>query len=68
MSNIKTDSTKQVVITRNQFEKIREAFEMYDTLDYVKLHFDHTNGIGAVVTLEYDPRSVQIDITDVESW
>jgi len=26
------------VITRTQYEKIKEAFEMYDTIDYIKLH------------------------------
>lgn len=57
-----------IVITRNQYEKIKEAFEMYDVLDYVKLHFDNQSGIGPNVTLEYDPKCIKVDITDVESW
>jgi hypothetical protein len=64
MGNIMTT----IVITRNQYEKIKEAFEMYDTIDYVKLHFDNSNGIGSIVTLEYNPSFVRVDITDVESW
>lgn len=58
----------QVVITRNQYEKIKEAFEMYDTINYVKLHIDNSSGIGQTVTLEYRPDFVKVDITDVESW
>lgn len=57
-----------IVITRNQYEKIKEAFEMYDTIDYVKLHYDNSNGIGPNVILEYNPSFVRVDITDVESW
>lgn len=55
------------VITRTQYEKIKEAFEMYDTIDYIKLHYTST-GIGPNVTLEYGPNSVRVDITDLESW
>lgn len=68
MSNIKNESIRQVVITRNQYEKIRDVFEMYDTIDYIKLHFDNSNGIGPVVTMEYNPNFVRVDITDIESW
>lgn len=57
-----------IVITRNQYEKIKEAFEMYDTIDHVKLHFESPSGIGPNVTLEYTPNSVKVDITDIESW
>lgn len=55
-------------LTRNQYEKLKEVFEMYDAIDYVKLHFDTELGIGPVVTLEYNPNTVKIDITDVGSW
>jgi hypothetical protein len=59
---------KQIVITRNQFEKLKEVFEMYD-LDRVLWTEESTNGIGPSVTLEFDPKStVKLDITDVESW
>lgn len=41
---------------------------MYD-LDRVIWHEESTNGIGATVTIEFDPKStVKMDITDVESW
>jgi hypothetical protein len=59
---------KQIVITRNQFEKLKEVFEMYD-LDRVLWTEESTNGIGPSVTLEFDPKaSVKLDITDLESW
>jgi hypothetical protein len=61
---------RQVVITRNQFEKLKEVFEMYD-LDRVIFTEDSSKGggIGAVTTIEFDPKqSVKMDITDVESW
>lgn len=59
---------KQVVITRNQFEKLKEVFEMYD-LDRVIWKEESTSGIGPNVTIEFDPKStIRMDITDVESW
>lgn len=59
---------QQFVITRNQFEKLKEVFEMYD-LDRVVWKEESTSGIGPNVTIEFDPKStIKIDITDVESW
>lgn len=61
----------RIVITRTQYEKIREVFEMYDSVDRVILTEDPSKGagIGAVTTIEFDPKStVKIDITDVASW
>ena len=58
----------RVVITRNQFEKLKEVFEMYD-LDRIVLTEESTSGIGPTTTIEYDPKqSIKMDITDVESW
>jgi hypothetical protein len=58
----------QVVITRNQFEKLKEVFEMYD-LDRIILTESNTSGIGPTTTIEFDPKqSIKMDITDVESW
>jgi len=58
----------QVVITRKQFEKLKEVFEMYD-LDRVVWTEQSTSGIGPNVTIEFDPKStIKMDITDVESW
>ena len=58
----------QIVITRTQFEKLKEVFEMYD-LDRVIWTEDSTNGIGSTTTIEFDPKSkVKMDITDLESW
>jgi hypothetical protein len=59
----------KIVITRTQSEKIREVFEMYDSVDQVVWSEESTSGIGPTVTLEFDPKStVKIDITDVSSW
>ena len=57
-----------IVITRNQYEKIKEAFEMYDEIDYITLHYDSKSGIGPNVILEYSPSFIKVDITDIESW
>ena len=58
----------QVVITKMQFEKLKEVFEMYD-LDRVIWSEESTSGIGPTVTIEFDPKSTfKMDITDVESW
>ena len=58
----------RIVITRNQFEKLKEVFEMYD-LDRVVLTEESTSGIGSTTTIEFDPKqSIKIDITDVDSW
>lgn len=57
-----------IVITRQQFQKIKEAFEMYDTLDMIRIHYTSESGIGPTVTLEYTPNTVKVDITDVDSW
>lgn len=61
----------RVVITRKQFEKLKEVFEMYDSVDQVVWTEDHSKGagIGSVTTIEFDPKqSIKMDITDVESW
>jgi hypothetical protein len=59
---------KQVIITRNQFEKLKEVFDMYD-LDRIVLTESNTSGIGPTTTIEFDPKqSIKMDITDVESW
>ena len=59
---------KQIVITRNQYEKLKEVFEMYD-LDRVVWSEESISGIGPNVTIEFDPKqSIKIDITDIESW
>lgn len=58
----------KIVITRAQYEKLKEVFEMYD-LDRVIWTEESTSGIGPTVVIEFDPRStVRVDITDVTSW
>jgi hypothetical protein len=60
---------KQVVITRTQFEKLQEVFDMYDTVDRIVWSEESTSGIGPSVTIEFDPKStIKMDITDVSSW
>lgn len=59
---------KQIIITRKQYEKLKEVFEMYD-LDRVIWKEESISGIGPTVTLEFNPtNTVKVDITDVESW
>jgi hypothetical protein len=59
---------KQIIITKKQFEKLKEVFEMYD-LDRIVLTESNTSGIGPTTTIEFDPKqSIKMDITDVESW
>jgi hypothetical protein len=60
---------KKIVITRRQFERLQEVFEMYDSVDQIAWSEESTSGIGPTVTIEFDPKqSIKIDITDVESW
>lgn len=59
----------RIVITRKQFERLQEVFEMYDSVDQVVWSEESNSGIGANVAIEFYPRqSIKIDITDVESW
>ena len=59
----------RIVITRKQFERLQEVFEMYDSMDQIVWSEENTSGIGPTVTIEFDPRStVKMDITDVDSW
>ena len=59
----------QVVITRTQFEKLKEVFEMYDGVDLIIWKQESTSVIGQTFTIEFDPKStIKMDITDVESW
>ena len=59
----------RIVITRNQYNKLKEVFEMYDTLDRVVWTEESKSGIGPNVIIEFDPKTtVKVDITDVSSW
>ncbi len=59
----------KVIITRKQFERIREIFDMYDTVDRVVLKESNESGIGPSTTIEFDPKStIKVDITDFTSW
>jgi hypothetical protein len=60
---------EQIVITRVQFEKLKEVFDMYDSVNRIVWQQESTSGIGPTVTIEFDPKStVRMDITDVDSW
>ena len=59
---------KTIVISKQQFEKLKEVFEMYN-VDRVTWSEESTSGIGPNVIIEFDPKStIKLDITDVESW
>ena len=54
----------RVVITRKQYEQIREVFEMYDTVDRVIWTEESKSGIGPNVSIEFDPKqSIKMDIS-----
>lgn len=57
----------KVVITRKQFESIKEVFEKYD-IDSVYWIEESPSGIGPNVRLEFEPKKIVIDITDVSNW
>jgi hypothetical protein len=60
---------ERIIITRNQYEKLKEVFEMYDSVDRIIWKQESVSGIGPNVTIEFDPKeTVKMDITDVESW
>ena len=60
---------RQVIITRKQFEKLKEVFDMYDSVDRIVWKEESLSGIGPNVTIEFDPKStVKMDITDTDSW
>lgn len=59
----------KVVITRTQYEKIKEIFEMYDEVDRIVWKEESVSGIGPNVTISYEPKTpVKVDITDYASW
>ena len=59
---------KTIVISKQQFEKLKEVFEMYN-VDRITWSEESTSGIGPNVIIEFDPKStIKLDITDVESW
>jgi hypothetical protein len=57
-----------VIITRNQFERLKEVFDMYDTVDQILITETNESGIGPSTKMEYNPKSVVVDITDVSNW
>lgn len=59
-------ATKKIIITKNQFEKLKKVFEETDGLEFLIWEEDNSTGIGPVVKLKYD--DVEIDATDVNSW
>jgi hypothetical protein len=58
----------RLVISRNQYEKLKEIFEQYE-VDQVVWTEENISGIGPNVTVEFDPtKSVKVDLTDYSSW
>ena len=60
-------ANKKIIITKNQFKKLKEVFESDNFIDHVVWEEDNSNGIGPVVKLSHG-KNIQIDITDVDSW
>ena len=59
-------ANKKIIITKNQFQKLKKVFEETNGLEYLIWEEDNSNGIGPVVKLKYD--DIEIDATDVDSW
>lgn len=58
----------KIIITRFQFNKLKEIFEQYD-VDHVLWTEDNLTGIGPNISVEFDPKtSIKVDVTDVGSW
>ncbi len=56
------------LITRYQFEKMKEIFESYD-VEHIVWQEENLTGIGPNIDLKFDPKStITVDITDVERW
>lgn len=51
-----------------QFERLKEVFDMYDTVDQISIIETHESGIGPTTKIEYTPKKIVIDITDVSNW
>ena len=58
----------KIVITRMQFERLKEVFDMYDTVDQISIIETHESGIGPTTKIEYTPKKIVTDITDVSNW
>ena len=60
---------KKILITKKQYLKLKEVFEMYDGLEQIVWTEESKSGIGPNVIIEFEPKKpVKIDITDVSSW
>ena len=58
---------KETVITRRQFEQMKEVFEKYNP-EHV-LWTEESNSIGPIVLLKFmTQNTITVDITDIESW
>jgi hypothetical protein len=58
----------KIVITRKQFEQLKEIFDEYD-VDRVLWKEESISGIGPTITVEFDSTTLsKRDLTDVESW
>ncbi len=58
----------RLVITRRQFNMLKEIFEEYD-IDQVIWTEENVSGIGPSVEVEYDAGVLaKRDLSDVESW
>jgi hypothetical protein len=59
---------EKILITRKQFEKIKEIFDNYD-VNQILWREESLSGIGPTVTVEFnDKPKYTVDITDVENW
>lgn len=58
---------KTIILTKNQIWQLATIIQQYE-VDSVKIHIDHSSGIGAIMKVEFENEKEPIDITDVASW
>lgn len=59
---------KNIFITREQFEKIKQVFDNYN-IKGVLLTEENSSGIGPSTYMEFDPKTtIKQDLTDYETW
>lgn len=59
----------KILITRKQFEQIREIFDNYD-VDSICWKEESPSGIGPTITAEFESKdqTLKVDLTDVTTW
>jgi hypothetical protein len=60
-----------LVLNRNQIEKLYEITQHFKEIDSFCIKIDRSSGIGAGIVVSFslfDPEDTSVDITDVSTW